>query len=99
MGKGFSSEDHISFCNRKLVRDKNGEHRLSCRDNFNALERVKTVKITILKTERNSVPCMTDLKIFGKSTHLEEFSLQEQTLMKKFNDSSVKCVWPTIGIP
>ena len=84
VGRGVGEKGAISFCNRRVGL------RLCCRDNWNALSAVTAVRITILRTERNTVPCMSSLRIFGLSTGRKEFAQQEKELIEKNQNMSNK---------
>ena len=81
VGRGVGEGGTISFCNRRVGYQEG--LRLGCRDNWDALNKVTAVRITILRTERNTVPCMRNLRIFGLSTGQKQFAQVEQELIKK----------------
>jgi len=81
VGRGVGEGGTISFCNRRVGYQEG--LRLGCRDNWEALNKVTAVRITILRTERNTVPCMSNLRIFGLSTREKQFAHLEQELIKK----------------
>ena len=85
VGRGMGERGSISFCNRRVSSNSSSQVglRLGCRDNWDALNMVTAVRIKILRTERNTVPCMRNLRIFGLSTRDRRFAKLEQELIMK----------------
>jgi len=85
VGRGMSERGSISFFNRRVTNNTTSQEglRLGCRENWNALNMVTAVRIKILRTERNTVPCMRNLRIFGLSPGDQRFAKLEQELVKK----------------
>jgi len=82
VGRGIGEKGTISFFNRRVVVTQDGL-RLGCIDNRDALTGVTAVRVTILRTERNTVPCIRNLRIFGVSTGRPELAHLEQELIRK----------------
>jgi len=82
VGRGVGEKGTITFFNRSVVVTQDGL-RLGCKDNRGALTGVTAVRLTILRTDRNSVPCIRNLRIFGVSTGRPEVAQLEQELIRK----------------
>lgn len=64
VGRGSAVEGRMVFANRRSVHVE-GAERLGCGEDRGLLERVRTLRITIIFTERASVPCLGGLDVRG----------------------------------
>jgi len=73
-------QGRVVFTNRRLSTNTDGS-RLYCRENYSALDRVCAVVIRITRTLNCSVPCLAHLKIFGRSSGLQQFRELEERIL------------------
>ena len=73
-------QGRVVFTNRRLSTNTAGS-RLSCRENYSALDRVSAVVIRITRTLNCSLPSLAHLKIFGRSSGLQQFREQEERIL------------------